>query len=262
MLLLGITGGLSFFALAGARRTQSAYPRFLRDGARVDDGGRHRPVRPATVETIASFPQVVAVAGVRRSGGRTVGAREAGVLARTSRRSRASTDASSTRTASRRRKGRLPDRKRVDEVAVNETAARTVRLPGRSGARPRHLRPERHQRGLLPASDATGAAHDRDDRRRRSVPERGAPGRHRPLAADAADARVHPSGAPIRAIRVAGSGAEARRRRHQRGQAAVPRLCRFWDAAVLLRRRRSRPSTRNRPCAHCPSRSRCSARSR
>ena len=29
-LLLGLTGGLSLFAIAGARRTQSSYPRFLR----------------------------------------------------------------------------------------------------------------------------------------------------------------------------------------------------------------------------------------
>ncbi len=60
-LLLGLTGGLSMFALAGARRTQSAYPRFLRstnpstmavDVGGLDAGG------DAGLDAIAHLPQV------------------------------------------------------------------------------------------------------------------------------------------------------------------------------------------------------------
>jgi hypothetical protein len=59
-LLLGLIGGLSLFATAGARRTQSAYPRFLRstnpstmvvDVGGLDDGG-------AALAAIAKLPQV------------------------------------------------------------------------------------------------------------------------------------------------------------------------------------------------------------
>jgi ABC-type lipoprotein release transport system permease subunit len=60
-LLLGLTGGLSMFAIAGARRTQSAYPRFLRstnpstmvvDVGGLDNGG------DASLDAIADLPQV------------------------------------------------------------------------------------------------------------------------------------------------------------------------------------------------------------
>jgi hypothetical protein len=61
-LLLGIIGGLSLFAIAGARRTQSAYPRFLRstnpstmavDVGGLDVGGGD------VLAAIAELPQVV-----------------------------------------------------------------------------------------------------------------------------------------------------------------------------------------------------------
>ena len=60
-LLLGLTGGLSMFAIAGARRTQSAYPRFLRstnpstmvvDVGGLDTGGH------AALDAIAHLPHV------------------------------------------------------------------------------------------------------------------------------------------------------------------------------------------------------------
>jgi hypothetical protein len=57
-LLLGIIGGLALFAIAGARRTQSAYPRFLRSTnpstMAVDIGGQATEL----MDRIAQFPQV------------------------------------------------------------------------------------------------------------------------------------------------------------------------------------------------------------
>lgn len=65
-LLLGLVGGLSLFAIAGARRTQSAYPRFLRStnpstmavviGGLAGDG---RAEGYDAMEQIAHLPQVV-----------------------------------------------------------------------------------------------------------------------------------------------------------------------------------------------------------
>jgi hypothetical protein len=65
-LLLGLVGGLSLFALAGARRTQSAYPRFLRStnpstmavvvGGMSGDG---RAQAYDALDQIAHLPQVV-----------------------------------------------------------------------------------------------------------------------------------------------------------------------------------------------------------
>ena len=58
ILLIGIIGGLSLFAFAGARRTQSAYPRFLRavdaSTMTVDTGGYD----PDLIDAIANLPQV------------------------------------------------------------------------------------------------------------------------------------------------------------------------------------------------------------
>ncbi len=57
-LLLGLLLGLSLFALAGARRTQSAYPRFLRDAdasTMAIDYGRYDATTDAA---IAAFPEV------------------------------------------------------------------------------------------------------------------------------------------------------------------------------------------------------------
>lgn len=58
VLLVGLIGGMALFALAGARRTQSAYPRFLRAAAvstmAVDTGAYD----PARVAEIAAYPEV------------------------------------------------------------------------------------------------------------------------------------------------------------------------------------------------------------
>ena len=69
-LLLGIIGGLSLFTLAGARRTQSSYPRFLRAAnpstLAVDIGGLWQDggvEGMAAVDQISQFPQVVRARG-------------------------------------------------------------------------------------------------------------------------------------------------------------------------------------------------------
>ena len=59
VVLLALVGGLGLFALAGARRTQSAYPRFLRSVAASTmavDTGAYDPER---VAAIAAYPEVV-----------------------------------------------------------------------------------------------------------------------------------------------------------------------------------------------------------
>jgi len=58
VVLLGIMGGLSLFALAGARRTQSAYPRYLRSvhaSTMAVDTGQYDQ---STLDVIAGFPEV------------------------------------------------------------------------------------------------------------------------------------------------------------------------------------------------------------
>ncbi|MDQ1425666.1 MAG: putative transport system permease protein, partial [Acidimicrobiaceae bacterium] len=61
-LLFGLIGGLSLFCIAGARRTQSAYPRFLRSAKpstmAVDVGGLNASGYEA-LDAIAHLPQVV-----------------------------------------------------------------------------------------------------------------------------------------------------------------------------------------------------------
>ncbi len=61
-LLLGLVGGLSLFATAGARRTQSAYPRFLRStnpSTMVVNVGGLGPEGYEKIDAIAHLPQVV-----------------------------------------------------------------------------------------------------------------------------------------------------------------------------------------------------------
>ncbi|MEX1009569.1 MAG: ABC transporter permease [Acidimicrobiia bacterium] len=121
--LLGVTGGLSLFALAGARRTQSAYPRFLREAnastMAVDTG----TYDAKTVATIASFPEVVQsrvyVAPVvgRLVRGKPVFSEDFEALASLDGRFFDQDRFTPTH-------GRLPDPKRIDEIAVNETAAK------------------------------------------------------------------------------------------------------------------------------------------
>ena len=57
--LLGLTAGLSLFAIAGARRTQSSYPRFLRSvNASTMSISSYGSFDPAVDATIAAFPEV------------------------------------------------------------------------------------------------------------------------------------------------------------------------------------------------------------
>ena len=63
-LLLGIIGGLSLFAIAGARRTQSAYPRFLRStnpSTMAVNMGDLTPESREAMAKISRLPQVVQV---------------------------------------------------------------------------------------------------------------------------------------------------------------------------------------------------------
>jgi hypothetical protein len=123
VLLLGITGGLSLFALAGARRTQSSYPRFARavhaSTMAVDTG----PYDPALLARIGHFPQVeraqtyVAFAVTRLVNNKPDFAQDFESLASLD--GRFFDQDRFTPTT-----GRLPGRHRADEVAVNETAAR------------------------------------------------------------------------------------------------------------------------------------------
>ena len=61
VLLIGLAGGLGLFALAGARRTQSSYPRFLRSvnasTMAIDAGGLNADVRKI-LGKIARLPQL------------------------------------------------------------------------------------------------------------------------------------------------------------------------------------------------------------
>ncbi len=60
VVLLGCTAGLSLFAIAGARRTQSSYPRFLRFAhASTLSVGLNRSYDAKQTDTVARFPEVV-----------------------------------------------------------------------------------------------------------------------------------------------------------------------------------------------------------
>jgi hypothetical protein len=125
-LLLGLTGGLSLFALAGARRTQSAYPRFLRSTNPstmvVDVGGLNQGGYEA-LDIIAHLPQVVQARAYAAFyvapwvDGRADFSQNFEALG--------SLDG---RYFDQDRftpiEGRLPDPARADEVAVNEESAR------------------------------------------------------------------------------------------------------------------------------------------
>ena len=122
VVLLGITGGLSLFALAGARRTQSSYPRFLKAAnastMAVDTGQYDQE----TLDTIAAFPQVarsqtyVAPLVAHLANGKPIFREDFEALASLDGRFFDMDRFTAT-------EGRLPDPKRVDEVAVNQSAA-------------------------------------------------------------------------------------------------------------------------------------------
>jgi hypothetical protein len=126
-LLLGLIGGLSLFAIAGARRTQSAYPRFLRSvnpsTMAVDIGAVRASDSAVLMDRIARLPQVT------QSGAYTafyvapfVDGRpdlSQGFEALGSVGGRYFDQDVFTPT-----QGRRPDPSRADEVAVNEESAR------------------------------------------------------------------------------------------------------------------------------------------
>lgn len=121
-LLLGVMGGLSLFALAGARRTQSSYPRFLRSvhaSTMAVDTGQYDATTSAR---IAQLPHVVqsqlyvapAVAVLQHD--RPDFSQDFEALASLDGRFFEQDRFTPTQ-------GRLPDQRRINEIAVNEAAA-------------------------------------------------------------------------------------------------------------------------------------------
>ena len=123
VLLLGITGGISLFALAGARRTQSTYHRYLKavhaSTMAVDTGQYNR----STLDTIATFPEVrqsqtyVAPLVAHLAGGTPIFEEDFEALASLDGRFFEQDRFVATR-------GRLPNPRRANEVAVNGFAAK------------------------------------------------------------------------------------------------------------------------------------------
>jgi hypothetical protein len=123
VLLLGILGGVSLCALAGARRTQSSYPRFLRASQAstmaIDPG----PYDPEANAVIAAFPEVVRsttyvafTTGPLLVDGRPDFSQDFETLGTFDGRFFTMDRFAPTR-------GRLADVDRDDEIVVNETAA-------------------------------------------------------------------------------------------------------------------------------------------
>ena len=123
VLLLGITGGLSLFALAGARRTQSTYHRYLKavnaSTMAVDTGQYDQ----STLETIAAFPEVrksqtyVAPLVAHLDHGKPIFQENFEALASLDGRFFEQDRFVATQ-------GRLPNPRRTNEVAVNAAAAK------------------------------------------------------------------------------------------------------------------------------------------
>ena len=59
IVLLGVLGGVSLFALAGARRTQSSFPRFLRASSASTMAIDYGQYDPAITSAIAARPEVL-----------------------------------------------------------------------------------------------------------------------------------------------------------------------------------------------------------
>ena len=125
--LVGITAGLSLFAIAGARRTQSSYPRFL-EGANASTISVTSPgsYDPDFDEQLASFPEVerasayLALEGfVLDDGGRPDFARRVEIAGTIDGRFLAQDRFTPTA-------GRMYDPAATDEVVVNEVAADSV----------------------------------------------------------------------------------------------------------------------------------------
>lgn len=123
VVLLGLLGGVSLWALAGARRTQSSYPRFLRAAhasTMAIDPGQYDPEADAT---IAAFPNVersatyVAFQTGPMVGGQPDFDQDFETLGTPNGRFFTMDRFHAT-------KGRLPDPHREDEIAFNQVAAR------------------------------------------------------------------------------------------------------------------------------------------
>lgn len=124
VVLLGLLGGVSLCALAGARRTQSSYPRFLRAShastMAVDPG----PYDPEVDAAIAAFPNVVrsttyvAFLTAPMVDGRPDFEKDFETLGTPNGRFFTMDRFAPT-------SGRLPDPDRVDEIAMNEVTADT-----------------------------------------------------------------------------------------------------------------------------------------
>jgi hypothetical protein len=121
-LLLGLTGGLSLASIAGARRTQSAYPRFLRSANASTIGVSGATYDPSVNDAVAAFPEVVQ--------SRTYVSFSSWVMV--AGRPDFTQDAEPVGTLDglyfdqdrfAPTEGRLPDPRKADEVAVNEHAA-------------------------------------------------------------------------------------------------------------------------------------------
>ncbi|MGI8662691.1 MAG: FtsX-like permease family protein [Acidimicrobiales bacterium] len=124
--LIGVVGGIGLFAVAGARRTQSAYPRFLRSvnasTLAIDPGGLSLESANAVLEEVAKRPEVVQTRTyVSFNLGEVVDGKpnvDHGFEALASIDGRYFDQDRFTPTS-----GRLPDPARHDEIAVNEHAA-------------------------------------------------------------------------------------------------------------------------------------------
>ena len=227
-LLLGITGGLSLLR-SPAHDERSRPTRGSSGGERVDDGGRHRPIRPGDARHDRRVSPGRAVADLRGTARCRTSRTASPSSGKTSRRSPASTVASSTWIASPRRRAASriaggSTRWRSTEAAADDFGYRVGQKLRLGTYDPADITPDAFANPPAPVHD-----DDRDDRRRRAVPQRSAAGRHRPLATDVADARVHPCGAAVRAVRVAGAQA-------QRGDADVATVKKTFVVAAGPRR--------------------------
>ena len=257
-LLLGLIGGLSLFAIAGARRTQSAYPRFLRStnpSTMVVDVGGLNAEGYAALDAIAHLPEVAQARSyvafyvapwVDDHVDLSANFEAIGSL--------------DGRYFDQDRftpiHGRVPDPTRADEVAVNEESARrygyhvgqkidfaTVSATDVESAQsPDELNGLRPR--LLTHATIVGIG---------AFIEEVSPGRHRPIATRAVHSRLRQSGEGPRNLRVAGPRAPQRRRRRRRGQTDHHRTARTAAPTVLPRRPRPTPSMRCRRAVRCRS---------
>jgi hypothetical protein len=125
--LLGLVGGLSLFALAGARRTQSAYPRFLAaknpSTLAIDIGPLAGP-GSGELARIAALPQVLAARAYTAFYTAPWTAEDGPDLSQEFETIGSIDGRYFVQDVFTPTKGRLPNPDRADEVAVNEEAAR------------------------------------------------------------------------------------------------------------------------------------------